>query len=86
MDDPELTSEAVDLAAFNAAEMGSNWKPYLYEQVSNGLLITGCYTRPKMSGKNKGKPMFLTKEGRKSVIVTSTDIENCKAELIAATK
>jgi len=78
MKEPYLTSLAVDNAVIEKAGMPDDWKPYCYQSVAGGTLITGCKTRPKKSGKNKGEPLFLTKEDSRDVVVTSDDVERHK--------
>ncbi len=58
--------------------MPSNWRPYLYQSEVGGIIVTGCKTRPKKSGKDKGGTLFLTKEDKLKVLITSEDIERQK--------
>ncbi len=70
--------EAINKAAIDKANAPSavNWQPYLYESVNGGILVTGCATRPKKRGPNKGKPMFLTRLHSIRVVVTNDDIDS----------
>jgi len=45
------------------------WEPYLFERIDNGILITGCLTSIKKSGKDKGGIKFLIKEGSKKIFI-----------------
>lgn len=74
---PEQISNAIDTAAIDKANAPSsaNWLPYQYEAVNGGILVTGCATRPKKRGPNKGKPMFLTRLHSIRVVVTKGDID-----------
>jgi hypothetical protein len=76
---PELATDYVDYDGFKltglerAAIRAINiptWKPYIYEHVSNGVLIVGCLTTTYKKGKRKGSTKFLTKEENQKVIVT----------------
>ena len=67
-----------DAAAQVAREktgMGPDWQPYIWERVTGGVLITGCMTRPKKSGPNKGEPMFLTCQDNHRAVVTAEEID-----------
>lgn len=75
---PKPTMTLMDAAAIDKAGQESSWRPYLYEHVGSVLLITGCATRPKKSGKNKGETLFLTNIGRKTVSLTKQEIADFK--------
>jgi hypothetical protein len=38
-----------------------NWEPYFWSVIKGGIIVQGCLTRKKLSGKNKGELMFLVK-------------------------
>ncbi len=82
MEEPILTSSAIDNAAIEKANMPDNWKPYHYTKGDGVLIVKGCLTRPKKSGKNIGKPLYMTKDGSKTVTVTTDEVERHKALLM----
>ena len=71
----------MDAVAIKKVNMPDGWLPYLYEAVVGAVLITGCMTRPKKSGPNKGEPLYLTAENRVTVAVTAEDIDRHVADL-----
>lgn len=82
-EEAELASRAMDAAAIEKAQCSPGWQPYRYEQAAGGLIITGCLTRPKKSGPNKGEPKFLINEENTTVVVTREDIDRHKQRLRA---
>lgn len=66
----KLCWAAMNEKAARLSGKGANWKPYLYESVANGMLVTGCATRPKKSGKRKGEPHYLLKTDEAKVLIT----------------
>lgn len=82
MEEPYLTSTAVDNAAIEKAVMPEGWQPYHYRKGDGVIEITGCMTRPKKSGPNKGKPMYMRTEGECTVVVTADDVERHKRILL----
>ena len=52
-----------------------NWEPYCWSVIKDGIIVQGCLTRKKLSGKNKGKLMFLVKERNMKTIVTREEID-----------
>jgi len=81
MNEPQLTSLAIDAAAIEKANMPGDWQPYYYQRENGGIVVTGCKTRLKKSGPNKGMPLYLTKEGECRVIITPDDVDRHKAAL-----
>lgn len=65
----------MDRVAIRKANGGPTWRPYLYESIHGAILITGCATRPKAKGPNKGEPKYLVKEDRRTVAVTREEID-----------
>jgi hypothetical protein len=51
------------------------WEPYYYQSMVGGILVRGCLTRQKKSGKNKGKLMYLTKEKDMTVVISSDELK-----------
>lgn len=68
-------SEATTQLAREKTGMEQDWAPYIWERVKGGIVITGCKTRPKKSGPNKGEPMFLTREDNHRVVVTAEEVD-----------
>ena len=56
--------------------------PYRYVKGDGEMEITGCMTRPKKSGPNKGRPKYLRHEGERTVVVTAQDVERHKRALL----
>lgn len=82
MEEPYLTSTAIDNAAIEKAVMPEGWLPYCYRKGDGVIEITGCMSRPKKSGPNKGKPKYLRHEGERTVVVTTQDVERHKHTLL----
>lgn len=80
--EPYLTSIAIDNAAIEKASAPEGWLPYHYYKGEGVIHITGCMTRPKKSGRNKGEPRYLQREGRVTVAVTVHDVERHKQMLL----
>ena len=82
VDEPYLTATAIDNAAIEKACMPEGWLPYRYVKGDGEIEITGCMTRPKKSGPNKGRPKYLRHEGERTVVVTAQDVERHKRALL----
>lgn len=52
------------------------WEPYYYESLVGGILVRGCLTIPKKSGKNKGELMYLTKEKDITVVISTDELKD----------
>ncbi|WP_372809455.1 hypothetical protein [Litorivivens sp.] len=63
----------LEIAANLKADAGPNWYPYKFVAVKGGIICTGCETRPKKSGPNKGEIMY-TMKNKFDVIVTPDDL------------
>lgn len=79
--DPERVTRAMDRAACRKAGDIPGWAPYLYQSTKAGLAVTGCMTRPKKSGPNKGEPVYMTRNHRRRVLITARDVDRELAEL-----
>ncbi len=74
--DPEVVTRAMELAAIEAAGSPDGWMPYRYSlMAAGGIRVTGCHTRPKTSGPNKGSLLYLTKVNRKVVVIHRDDVD-----------
>lgn len=81
-DSPELVCAAMDAAAIKIAKMPEGWHPYLWNfDYENRLVATGCMTRVKTRGPNKGELLYMTKTDRKSVHVPPEAVEQEKVRL-----
>ncbi len=69
----EPTMSNLEIIANRKAKAGPNWFPYKFVAVKGGIICTGCETRPKTKGPNKGELLY-TMKNKFDVIVTPDDL------------
>lgn len=76
--------ETITAIAKEKAGNIEGWEPYYFELVKGGMIVKGCIARPKKTGPNKGDLLYLTKEQRITVVITTDELKKLKNDLFGA--